>query len=183
MQNYNKWLLPILLTLSLTACASFYDKKVDKADDYHTPDIVDESYNVNGRFSIITQKDNSYGNFTWQHSSQFDDVSLMSPIGNVVAKIIVESNIATLKTSDGSYSGKDLDSLLMQQLGYTLPITYLHYWMQGIPLPEYPVTNKLQSGFMQLGWKVEYLKWQDENHPYIMQISNDAMRIKLLINW
>lgn len=172
-----------LFSLFLSSCASYYEMHVENVADYHKPVNVDQSYDIGGRFSIVTPKDNYYGNYSWQHDLNSDKLSMFSPIGTVVANITVESEIATLETSDGVYKGKDLDALLIKQLGFTLPVNYLHYWVQGIPLPKYPITNQLKSGFTQLGWNVEYLKWEDDNHPYIMQISNDEMKVKFLINW
>lgn len=177
--------LAIALTVfSLVGCASIYDKQVDQPDVYVAPQKIDTNYSIDGRFSIVNSAKNYYGNFTWDHDLSADKLSLNSPLGNSVAVISVESNVATLQTKDGVYSGKDLDELLENNLGFTLPIEYLHYWVQGIPLPQYPVDKSLVSGFEQLGWNVEYLKWQDVNHPQIVQVSNSDLRIKLLIsNW
>lgn len=177
-----KYLL-CLIVVSLTGCASLYDTTVEHPDNYHAPVQIDSSYNIDGRFSIVNRQKDYYGNFNWQHESGFDRLSLMSPLGNSVARITVESNIASLETSDGVYRGDDLDSMLTKQLGFSLPINYLHYWVQGVPLPDYPITNSLTSGFSQLNWNVEYLRWQDVNHPQIVQVSNGELRIKLLINW
>ena len=107
----------------------------------------------------------------------------MSPIGNTVARISVESGIATLATGGNSYTGRNLDAMMQQQLGFILPLSYLHYWIQGVPLPQYKVQNQLKSGFSQLNWQVEYLKWQDINHPEVLVIHKDNLRIKMLINW
>lgn len=174
----------MVAVVSLTGCASLYDTTVANPEKYHAPTLIDDNYNISGRFSILTaaQKD-YYGNFSWEHESGVDHLALMSPLGNAVAQITVESSVATLETSDGKYSGNDLDQLLTKQLGFTLPINYLHYWVQGIPLPNYPVESSLVSGFHQLQWNVEYLRWQDSNHPQVVQVSNDKLRIKLLINW
>lgn len=182
--NYLKRIFVISFMINLVGCASFYDKTVDQPAEYHSPQQVDASYNIDGRFSIVNAEKNYYGNFTWEHSLDYDKLSLNSPLGNSVAVITVESGVAELQTSNGHYSGGNLDELLQQQLGFSLPLAYLHYWVQGIPLQNYPVENKLTSGFQQLGWKVEYLQWQDNNHPEILQLVNDNLRIKLLIaNW
>lgn len=173
----------LISVISLVGCASFYDENVQNPDAYHAPQKLDESYNISGRFSIITSKKDYYGNFNWLHESSSDQLYLMSPLGNAVAKISVESNISTLETSNGKYSGDDLDSLLEQQLGFTLPINYLHYWVQGVPLPQYAISHQLKSGFSQLQWNIEYLRWVDINHPQIVQVSNPDLRIKLLIDW
>lgn len=182
--NNLKNLLLSISVFSLVGCASFYDKTVDQPASYHAPQVVDQSYNIDGRFSIIAQDKNYYGNFTWAHENDFDKLALNSPLGNSVAVISVESGIATLQTKDGAYTGSNLDGLLKERMGFTLPLAYLHYWVQGIPLPDYPVENKLTSGFQQFGWNIEYLEWADSNHPSLVQVSKTGLKIKLLIsNW
>lgn len=177
---------PIILVaiIGLSSCASWYDVKVDQPAAYHAPTQIDNNYNIDGRFTIRTASKDYYGNFNWQHESANDVLAFMSPLGSTVAKIVVESDVATLTTEDNeSYSGSDLDQMMNKQLGFSLPLQYLHYWIQGIPLPNYPVNDRLSSGFEQLGWKIEYLRWQDNNHPQIVQVSKADLRIKLLINW
>lgn len=181
MRNFS-WML-LLACLSLSGCASWYDTQVDKPAEYHQPLQIDEDYDISGRFSIVTPQKDYYGNFNWQRESGEDELAFMSPLGNTVARIVVESGVATLTTGGESYSGHNLDQMMQEQLGFSLPINYLHYWLQGIPLPQYPVQNRLNSGFSQLNWKVEYLSWQDTNHPQIVQVSNTNLRIKLIIMW
>lgn len=170
--------------VGLVGCASFYDKNVAQPATYHAPQNIDQDYNIDGRFSIVAQEKNYYGNFTWNHENNFDKLALNSPLGNSVAVITVDNGNATLQTSDGTYTGSNLDELLKQRMGFTLPLAYLHYWVQGVPLPDYHVENKLTSGFQQLGWNIEYLEWADDNHPSLVQVSNTGLKIKLLIsNW
>lgn len=183
MKSANLLLTLVGSLLLLSGCASWYDVNVAQPASYHQPLNLDESYNISGRFSIVTPQKDYYGNFNWQHESQNDVLDFMSPLGNTVAQIRVESNIASLNNGNQEYSGQNLDSMMQEQLGFTLPIAYLHYWIQGVPLPQYPVQDKLASGFSQLAWQVEYLQWQDQNHPQIVQVSKPDLRIKLVINW
>lgn len=170
--------------LSLGGCASWYDTQVTTPANYHQPLQLDESYNISGRFLISTPESKDYyGNFNWQHESGNDNLAFMSPLGNTVAQIVVESGLATLTTGGESYSGRNLDAMMMQQLGFSLPLNYLHYWIQGVPLPQYKVQDHLVSGFDQLGWKIEYLSWQDSNHPQVLLVQKNALRIKMVMNW
>lgn len=172
-----------LTLVAVSGCASWYDVKVDQPASYHQPIAIDESYNISGRFSIVTPQKDYYGNFNWQHESQSDVLDFMSPLGNTVARITVESSVATLDNGSQKYSGSNLDQIMIEQLGFSLPINYLHYWIQGVPLPQYPVQNQLTSGFSQLSWQIEYLSWQDQNHPQVVQVSKPDLRIKLMMNW
>lgn len=182
-----KWskLIPLMGGILLAGCASWYDAQVNTPSSYHVPQKLDESYNISGRFLIVTAESKDYyGNFNWQRESGNDALAFMSPLGNTVAQINIESGVATLINSNGThYSGRNLDNLMQEQLGFALPLNYLHYWIQGVPLPQYPVQDKLTSGFSQLNWQVEYLSYQDENHPHILALHNSQMRIKMVINW
>jgi len=176
--------LLFFLVLFLNGCASFYDANVDKPANYHKPLQIDQSYNISGRFSIKTAEKNYYGNFNWLKESSNEELDFMSPIGSTVAQIKIESDVAILTDENNkTYTGDNLNQLMDERLGFVLPMSYLHYWIQGVPLPQYPVQENLQSGFAQLGWKVEYLSWHDDNHPQIVQVSKPDLRIKLLINY
>ncbi|MEN9946915.1 MAG: outer rane lipoprotein LolB [Pseudomonadota bacterium] len=177
------YLLTIITLFNLSSCASWYDQQVDQPAKYHQPQIIESSFAVNGRFIIRTAEKNSYGNFSWQHQVNSDLIDLISPLGNSVARISVESGFGKLILENGkTYSGTDLSQIMNEQLGFSLPLNYLHYWLQGIALPNLP-TSYTHSGFNQLGWQIEYLSWQDSNHPYIVQLIHNGLRIKLLVQW
>ena len=178
-------LVPLVLALFSSGCASWYDAQVATPSTYHAPQRLDDSYSISGRFLIVTAESKDYyGNYSWQRESGNDLLAFVSPLGNTVAQITIESGMATLVNSDGKrYSVSDLSTRMQAQLGFTLPLNYLHYWIQGVPLPQYPVQNQLASGFSQLDWQIEYLSWQDSNHPHILALHNRQMRIKMVIDW
>jgi outer membrane lipoprotein LolB len=172
-------------TVFVSSCASFYDVKPDTAPAaYVKPVAIDQNFDISGRFIIKKSIKNNYGNFTWVRNNNNEELNFTTPIGQTVARITIESSLATLTTQDNkTYSGDDLDDLMEDKLGFVLPLDYLHYWIQGVNLPNEPVDAKLDNGFMQLGWKVTYLEWTDPNHPKIVECSKDDLTIKLLINW
>lgn len=185
-QSWRKWQNYCLLSLllgALSACASWYDVNVSQPVKYQAPTRIDESYNISGRFFIKTETKDYYGNFNWQHESKSDEVELLTPLRTTVAEISLKDNLATLIVSKQKYSGDNLKQMMIERLGFSLPLTYLHYWLQGVPLPQYPVQQRLPTGFSQLGWQIDYLSWQDAEHPHILQVSNGQLHIKLLLNW
>lgn len=179
-----KKIISLGLAVLSTACASLYESNVATPAAYHKPELIDQNYTISGRFSIKTTAKNYYGNFTWLKESANEELDFMSPLGSTVAQIRIESAIVTLTDAQNKvYSGEDVAALMVQRLGFTIPLSYLHYWIQGIPLPNYPVQSQLKSGFSQLDWQVEYLSWQDHDHPQLIQLTKNDLRIKLLINW
>ncbi len=174
--------LAVIMSM-LSGCASFYNPGVDKPSVYVKPKAIDKNFDISGRFSITNAKDNNYGNFTWTRQAPDENLELRSPIGSTVAKITIESGVATLETEGKIYHGQDLDTILEQNLGFSLPMQSLHYWIQGVALPTSPIEENLNDGFVQLGWTVEYLAWADPNHPKILQCSRGDLTIKLLLEW
>lgn len=174
----------LLVILNLNACASFYNIEASKpATVYIRPTAVVTDFNISGRFSIKNKEKNYYGNLTWSRTGNNEALDFNSPIGQTFARIVIESNNVTLTTNKDTYTGDDLDNMMIEELGFTLPLNYLHYWIQGVEFPNELITETLNNGFIQLGWRVEYLEWQDKTHAKIIMCSKGDLIIKLLLEW
>lgn len=174
----------IVFMAALSGCASLFGiKDTDKVPIYHKPMYVSESYAIDGRFSINSKNSHKYGNFTWVKNPNYEEINFNTPLGQTVAKIVIESGIVTLTTKDQTYVGNDVDDMLYDNVGFDLPINYLHYWVEGLPLPNEPVAKYIPGGFEQLAWSVEYLDWSTPDNPHILKCTNQDLVVKLLINW
>jgi outer membrane lipoprotein LolB len=144
------------------------------------------NFNISGRFAVIKSGKNHYGNFTWHKTDAKETLFITTPFGQSLAVITVESNISTLSFKDKTYSGNNFDDLMLSKLGFILPINYLNYWIQGIPLPQKSVSNQSANGFNQLGWQIEYLSLNEQNKlPRIIKCTNleRDIIVKLFIKW
>lgn len=184
-QQLSKVIISILITCTLSGCASLFGAtpKNSEVPLYTRPVKVDNDFDISGRFSIKSDNTNKYGNFSWLKLSNTEDLEFNTPLGQTVAKITITNGVATLVADNRTYTSSDLDSMMQEKLGFVLPLSYLHYWVQGVALPDIADTKALPSGFSQLGWNVEYLKWKDVNHPQIIQLTHENLVIKLLIDW
>jgi outer membrane lipoprotein LolB len=184
------WLL--LLT---TSCAFLFDKQVKEVKPYKKPQQVDIVFKYTGRFVISTESESYYGTFTWVKNDDNQQLELRSVLGNTVAKIDITKQANVLQVQDKIYRqdfntksdssepvshNEDLNTLLKQYLGFEIPLQYMHYWVQGLPLPQYHIDQAITDGFIQQNWKVEYLQYKD-NKPTIVKITRDKLMIKLLI--
>lgn len=171
-------------SLALSGCASFYDVKPDQpVQAYVKPKAIDQNFDISGRFNVKQPDQSSYGNFSWVKQGDNEVLSFKTPLGQTVAQITIESGIPTLTKDGETYTGDDFDDVMDENLGFTMPMNYLHFWIQGVPVPNEPVTKQLHDGFVQLGWNVEYLQWKDSNHPQIIQCTKNNLVLKLLIEW
>ncbi len=174
-----------MCSVILISCASFYDVNVAKPQAYKQPDKFMEQFDLSGRFLIKNASKTYYGNFSWWRESGVEELDLNSPIGQTIAQIKIESGVAILTANGKAYTGDNLDVVMQQNLGFSLPLSYLYYWVQGFKLPDYPIENLLESGFTQLGWRVEYLSWDDKvtHLPQVIQCSQGDLSIKLVNKW
>lgn len=176
-------LLVLVICAFLAGCAFLGIKDVEKAPTYHKPTFLEESYAIDGRFSTNSKSAHAYGNYTWVKTKEREQINFTTPLGETVAQIIIESGIVTLNAKGKSYVGDDVDDMLYNKVGFDLPLNYLHYWIQGMPIPGEVVDKTLNDGFTQLGWSVEYLEWVNQTHPHIIKCTNQDLVVKLLINW
>ena len=184
-----------LLLIMTTSCAFLFDKQVKEVKPYKKPQQIDNSFKYNGRFVISTESESYYGTFTWMKNDDIQQLELKSVLGNTVAKIDINKQANILQVQDKIYRqdfntklnssepiihNDDLTVLLKQYLGFEIPLQYMHYWVQGVPLAQYHIDQALTDGFIQQGWTVEYLQYKD-NKPVIIKITRDKLMIKLLI--
>lgn len=130
-----------------------------------------QTLDLSGRIAINYSRDGKAeslsGKFTWQQSAQQTDVSLISPTGQTVAVISVTPSSATLKQSGKApRSAADLDSLMRETLGWSLPVSGLREWLQGHataadgkPFAASPANDTVVT---RDGWKLDYLSWQND---------------------
>ncbi len=173
----------MLMLVFLTSCATFYNVNTTKIVKYNKPKLIEDTFDISGRFFIKNLDKTKYGNFTWRKINNKEEIDFNTPLGQVVAKIVIESSNITLYEKDKIYSGNDLDSIMQANLGFILPLNYLHYWIQGVNLPNVVIDKENSNGFNQLGWMIEYVDWYDTNHPKIIKLSKNDLQIKLFIEW
>lgn len=172
----------IIVNLLLVSCGSFFYSEPKTKVKYLTPKNIDATFEISGRFFVKNSNMEKYGNFIW-NKNNIETIQFSTPIGQTIVKIVIESSIITLYKDNKKYIGNSVDDLMDEELGFTIPINYLHYWLQGATIPNIIVDQNLSNGFAQLGWNIEYLEYDKNNKPKIIQISNSEVVIKLFINW
>ncbi len=91
----------------------------------------------------------------------------------------MENRIATLDVpGDPPVSARSADELLFQSTGLALPVTPLRYWVRGKPAPG--AFSRTESGFVQSGWTVEYLGFE-QGLPTRMRIERPEVRLILVV--
>ena len=118
-------------------------------------------WNIDGAFSVQRPDKSVIANYTWQQAGNDFSIHISSSLDAYSALIRGEPGHVTLWRSDRqSFSANNPEQLMQQQLGWSLPLSNLFYWIRGLPAP-----GKYQARYdhfghvialWQRGWQVQF---------------------------
>lgn len=160
---------PILIAAALAGCAT--TGGVPPAGT--TGDLPAAAYrdtiDLRGKLAVTYQKDGQpqriNGPYTWTQRPGTIDVELFSPLGQTVAVIHVTPGSASMTLSDGKPRvARDLDTLTRETLGWTLPVSGLRDWLQGVATDaqgqRFTASPAHDNVFTNDGWRLRFAEWQ-----------------------
>jgi outer membrane lipoprotein LolB len=135
-----------------------------------------DSIDLTGHLSVTYQQNGQpqplNGQYTWTQRPGRIDVNLVSPLGQTIAQIAVTPQQATLtQAGQPPVVASDIDSLTKRTLGWSLPVSGLRDWLQGYAVDasgkRFAASPAKNEVFTQDGWRLRFIKWQDETaaHP------------------
>lgn len=141
---------------------------------------------LKGRISVKQGNKNSSSAVQWTHLERSDEILLLAPFGQTVARIYSDARRATLDSGGKHYQADNVEALMQQVLGWHLPLKGLHHWVLGMPSDQSPADirrdeNGRISQLNQDDWQVRYLRYA-ERLPSRLQLSHEDMQVQLLID-
>lgn len=161
--------LTIVTLAALSGCASVTPSIALKPG--NTDSSARASTEFHGRFAARTVRNGKdegvQGNFVWVQQGENVQLSLVSPLGQTLAIITALPHQATLELpNQPARTAPEVDSLMQQSLGFSLPVSGLRDWLQARPAPG-PVTQEERdaggrlSVLQQDGWTVRFADYRD----------------------
>jgi outer membrane lipoprotein LolB len=148
--RYKFLFLKVFFLLLLTSCVN-------------TPQMPEsvETFVLRGKVAVREGEENFTANLLWQQQANGFEMELWGPLGQGRVKIVKKGADIELRNGAGSVLAQgDVQSVMREQLGWSLPIDILPAWVQGHPLADEPVQgleydqDGHPSAFEQLGWNV-----------------------------
>jgi outer membrane lipoprotein LolB len=130
-----------------------------------------EVISLSGRLSVSYQQQGKaqslQGKFNWDQTASTTHISLFTPLGQTMAQIVIEPDRAMLQqTGEALRIASDVSVLTSDTLGWPLPVTGLKEWLQGFYSnalgKQQVIARDVQAGFINNGWEVHYVQWQDD---------------------
>ena len=149
-----------------------------------------QNWELKGKIGIQTAEEAGSASIDWQQRGNEFTVSLYGPLGAHAIKLIGRPGQAIIQTADGKqYTATNPEQLLSQQTGWHLPVSYLRYWVRGLPVPNLPYQSQFDMNhrlnvLIQQGWLIQFLSYTRSGSldlPTKIYISSSLLKTKLAI--
>lgn len=146
-------------------------------------------WGINGAFSVQQNDKVNIANYSWQQNGSDYQIRINSSL-NLYSLFIEGRNgqVTLWESKQKSITAQSPEALMKQRLGWSIPISYLAYWIRGLPAKtEYQSRQDAYGHLSQLrqqGWRVkftEYTNVQRYDLPRILQIEGHGLQIKIAI--
>jgi outer membrane lipoprotein LolB len=184
----------LLFATVLTACTTVAPPSAPTQETWQTRKAQLESiqnWQLNGKVAVQTAQDSGSATLDWQENHGSYSVSLYGPLGAGALKINGHPGNATLTLQDGKkFTANSPETLLAKNWGFNLPVSYLRYWVRGLPVPGLTANMQFDSyhrvtSLSQQGWQVQiqsYTRAGGAELPSRLAISSASLRGKLVIH-
>lgn len=149
-----------------------------------------DAWQINGKIGIRSEKESGSAVVFWLQRQDYFDIRLTGPLGQGSTRLIGRQGVVSLDIANrGSFQATSAEELMQQQLGWSLPVEHLLWWVRGLPAPYSKSqlqldSNSLLSKLEQDQWQVEYLSYRTENNmqlPERIKLSGAGLNITLVI--
>ena len=144
----------------------------------------------NGRVATRHNGERSSAGVRWTHRGAEDEILLLAPLGQTVARIFSDAQGVLLETSGKKYFEQDAETLTERVLGWHLPLSGLRYWVLALPASgTKAVIERAENGQVKVlrqdGWEISYTRYATESPnslPLRLTLQRDGMEMQLLID-
>ena len=129
-------------------------------------------------------------NLLWRQRPQDFDLHVSGPFGVGALSLTGNERRVRVRSKAQSFTTDDPERTLRENLGWTLPITRLRWWVLGLPAPNSSAAIDLDSAgriatLTQDGWSLAYDAYQPTGRfdlPQRILLARDDLKIRVVID-
>ena len=185
----------LLVLLSLASCQSAPRLEEMTAWQVRESELLDLSdWRLQGRVNARYQEESHTPRIRWQQNQENYAIRLWGTFNAGATNIQGRPGFVTFEQGSEVRTASRPEDLILEHLGYELPVSQLEYWIKGVPTPE--VQHEMQLGefnevlsLEQSGWQISYRDYRlygDYSLPRRIEMSRDENNISLTffgLNW
>lgn len=204
----SRW-LTLVFALTLGACATVPSSspsperssaELERAWLQHRQAVAQiTDWSLSGRIVVNTEDDGWNGELHWSQGSGEYRIQFSAPFGQGAFQLDGSAKGVEMRFSDGqAFQAADAESLLLQHLGWNLPLSGFRYWVSGLPQSQpqsqlqspsasVPIYNddgqlaSLQQGKWQITYP-EYVAIGGVMMPRKVYLKNHELSVRLVID-
>jgi len=186
----------MLVFVFIPACSTVPPQAVDPSQSAELHDInagrikSRTDWSLKGKLAIRNDKDGGSGKFQWSESLESSRMDFHGAMGRGAWRMLADDQGARLELADGeTHQAGTIDQLVRSQIGWTIPIDSLAWWVRGLAAPG-DAENRLldEKGNLvhlnQNGWVIEYGKYGrvgDISLPVRLTAQQANWKVKLVV--
>lgn len=144
----------------------------------------------NGRVVIKHNGERTSAGVRWTHRGAEDEILLLAPLGQTMARIFSDAQGVLLEASGKKYFEQDAETLTERVLGWHLPLSGMRYWVLALPAAgREAMVERAENGQLKVlrqdGWEINYTRYASETPdslPSRLTLQRDGMEMQLLID-
>jgi len=153
----------LLVSLLVTACGSIAPPAMENNSWVAHRNQLQEldSWQLSGRVNVRYNNESHTPRIRWQQQEVEYNIRLWGTFNAGNTTIVGRPGFVTMENDGNVLTANRPEDLILEQLGYELPVSYLEYWIRGLPAPESNadlIFNELNqlSQMTQDGWTISY---------------------------
>lgn len=152
-----------LLLLTLASCTSLAPPAETNSNWAQLRNSLEalDSWEMRGRVDVLYDGESNTPRIRWSQQALEYTIRLWGTLNAGNTLITGQPGRVTLEQGNDVLTAASAEDLILQQLGYELPVSYLEFWVKGIPAPNssfelrFNELNQLEQ-LQQDGWTVSY---------------------------
>ena len=153
-----------------------------------------DSWQLQGRVNARYQDESHTPRIRWQQNDSDYTIRLWGTLNAGATLIHGQPGFVTFERGNETRTASTPEALILEHLGYELPVSQLNYWIKGLPTPD-ETHQKVLGEFNQIvsmeqsGWTMNYEDYRvfgDYSLPRRIEMSRDERNIRLIfigLNW
>ena len=120
-----------------------------------------DHFELKGRVAVATGSEGFNARLRWTQAGSQSRMSLDGPLGAGGVQVTSDGSAVSIVTSRGDHLNNDAARAeLANRLGFDPPLGSLRYWILGVPEPEHPAQESLDTEqrlatLQQDGWQIQ----------------------------
>jgi outer membrane lipoprotein LolB len=186
----------IAALLLLGGCAPLLERPApvdtDQAWLAHQSQVAElESWFLRGRLAIRDDREGWTANLHWRQQPAEYVMRLLAPMGQGTVELRGDDGFVSLLTTDNQLmTAPDPETLMQDNLGWSVPLDGMVYWVRGLPQPGVQVdeldldTAGRLAMLRQAGWLItidDYMSANGRSLPRRLELAHEHFHLRLVV--